>query len=91
MNSIDEALSDAQIEVRGMIVETEHPHFGTVRQVASPVRVGSERPEYRRAPRRNEDADYVLGEILGYGSDLVSQLAGEGAFGAVPDQDECLA
>jgi len=90
VNSIDEALSDAQIEVRGMIVETEHPHFGTVRQVASPVRVGSERPEYRRAPRRNEDADYVLGEILGYGPDLVSQLAGEGAFGAVADQDECL-
>ncbi|NMM22586.1 MAG: CoA transferase [Phycicoccus sp.] len=90
VNSIDEALSDAQIDVRGMIVETEHPHFGTVRQVASPVRVGSERPVYRRAPRRNEDADYVLGEILGYGTDLVSQLAGEGAFGAVPDQDECL-
>jgi len=33
----------------------------------------------------------VLGEILGYGPDLVSQLAGEGAFAAVPDQDECLA
>ena len=87
VNSLDEALSDAQIEARGMVVETEHPYFGTVRQVASPVRVGSERPQYRRAPRRNEDADYVLGEILGYGSDRVSQLAGEGAFGAVPDRE----
>ena len=49
--------------------------------------MGSERPEYRRAPRRNEDADYVLGEVLGYGPDRVSQLAGEGAFGVVPDRE----
>ena len=87
VNSLAEALSDAQIEARCMVVETEHPHFGTVRQVASPVRVGSERPQYRRAPRRNEDAQYVLGEILGYGPDRVFQLAGEGAFGAVPDRE----
>ena len=90
VNSIAEALSDAQIESRGMVVETEHPRFGTVRQVASPVRVGSERPEYRRAPRRNEDADYVLGKVLGYGPDRIYRLASEGAFGVVPDRKDGL-
>lgn len=87
VNSVAEALSDEQVEARGMIVATEHPHFGTVRQVASPVRVGSGRPEYRRAPRRNEDADYVLGELLGYDPGRIARLAQAAAFGVVPDQE----
>ena len=53
---------------RGMVVETDHPEFGTVRQVRSPVRVGDDAVQYRRAPRRNEDADYVFSELLGYDS-----------------------
>jgi crotonobetainyl-CoA:carnitine CoA-transferase CaiB-like acyl-CoA transferase len=86
VHSIAEALSDEQTEARGMVVETEHPHFGAVRQVASPVRVGAERPEYRRAPRRNEDADYVLRELLGYDSDRIANLTHQAAFGPVPNE-----
>lgn len=78
VNSVAEALSDPQAEVRGMIVETQHPYFGRIRQVASPVRVGNERPTYRRAPRRNEDAEYVLREILGYDADRVARLTHPG-------------
>ncbi len=75
VNTVSEALSDAQTTARGMIVETEHPRFGTVRQVRSAVRVGDEIPEYRRAPQRNEDADYVLRDVLGYDTDRVAKLA----------------
>jgi len=74
VNSVSEALADEHTVARGMIVETEHPRFGTVRQVRSPVRVGTEEPEYRRAPARNEDADYVFAQLLGYDAIRLQEL-----------------
>jgi crotonobetainyl-CoA:carnitine CoA-transferase CaiB-like acyl-CoA transferase len=82
VNTVEQALADPQTAARELIVETEHPHWGTVRQLASPVRVGSERPSYRRAPRRNEDADHVLGTVLGYDAARIEQLSAAGAFGS---------
>jgi crotonobetainyl-CoA:carnitine CoA-transferase CaiB-like acyl-CoA transferase len=82
VNSVDEALADPQSAARHVVVSTEHPRFGSVRQVASAVRVGEEPATYRRAPRRHEDADAVLGNLLGYSEGHRASLAGEGAFGA---------
>ena len=76
VNSVAQALTDPHTVERGMVVETEHPHFGTVRQVASPLRVGSSERRYRRGPRRGEDADYVLRELLGYDASRVAELTG---------------
>lgn len=83
VNSVADALKDPQAEARGMIVETEHPRFGSVRQVKSPVRVGNHGMRPRRAPRRNEDAPYVLEGLLGYDASLIAELASGGAFGNV--------
>ncbi|NEN05337.1 CoA transferase [Diaminobutyricibacter tongyongensis] len=74
VNSVAQALADEQTVARGMVVESEHPEFGTVRQVRSPVRVGTEPVEYRRAPQRNEDADYVYTEVLGYDDGQIQRL-----------------
>ncbi|MFQ5932326.1 MAG: CaiB/BaiF CoA transferase family protein, partial [Nitrospiraceae bacterium] len=73
VNSVAEALSDPHTAARRMVVETGHPRFGTVRQLASPVRVGDQSVPYRRAPRRNEDASYILKELLGYEPDRVTK------------------
>jgi crotonobetainyl-CoA:carnitine CoA-transferase CaiB-like acyl-CoA transferase len=81
INSIAEAMQDAHTLARGLIVESEHPALGTVRQVASPVRAGADRPAYRRAPRRNESAGYVLGDLLGYAPQRIEQLQSGAAFG----------
>lgn len=81
VNSVAEALVDPQTQARNLIVDTEHPHFGTIRQVAGPVRVGSEPRAFRRAPRRNEDADHVLRALLGYEDGRLHDLARGGAFG----------
>ena len=74
VNTVAEALDDEQTEARGMIVETEHPRFGTVRQVRSAVRVGQDESSYRRAPQRNEDAQYVLAELLGYDNERIAAI-----------------
>ncbi|MGD9958079.1 CaiB/BaiF CoA transferase family protein [Nocardioides sp.] len=87
VNSIAEALQDPQVAARHLIAETDHPSFGRVLQIVSAVRVGEPMPtagRFRRAPRRNEDADYVLGSVLGYDEDHVTSLSDKGAFGATP-------
>jgi crotonobetainyl-CoA:carnitine CoA-transferase CaiB-like acyl-CoA transferase len=82
VNSVDQALADPQSAARHVVVSTEHPRFGVVRQVVSAVRVGAEPATHRRAPRRHEDADAVMGLLLGYSEERRAALAAEGAFGA---------
>ncbi|NJP25304.1 CoA transferase [Microbispora sp. SCL1-1] len=74
VNTVAQALKDPHTVARGMVVETEHPYFGTVRQVASPLRVGAGKRTHMRAPRRDEDAAYVLGEVLGYDAERIERL-----------------
>ncbi|KRE40782.1 CaiB/BaiF CoA transferase family protein [Knoellia sp. Soil729] len=81
INDVEQALKDEHTIARGLIVKTEHPRFGTISQVASPVRVGTEVPAYRRAPLRNEDMAYVLSEITSYDEPTIAGLARDGAFG----------
>lgn len=81
VNTVAEALKDSQTTARGMVVETEHPVFGTVSQVPSAVRVGDEPSQHRRAPLRNEDATAVLVGLLGYSNQKVETLRSAGAFG----------
>jgi crotonobetainyl-CoA:carnitine CoA-transferase CaiB-like acyl-CoA transferase len=83
VRTVPEALRDAQLSARELVVETVHPRFGTVRSLASPVRVGSGRRRHTCAPRRNESAPYVLHDLLGYEADRVEMLAAGGAFGDV--------
>lgn len=76
INTVAEALAEPHTEARELIVETEHPRFGKVRQPGSPVKVGAPRSENRRAPLRNEDADYVFRDLLGYDDAKAAELDG---------------
>src|SRR5262249_8996770 len=42
VNDVDGALTDPQTVARGAVIEVDHPAFPSMRQVASPLRVGSE-------------------------------------------------
>ena len=88
INNVEQAMNEEHTRARGLRVKTEHPRFGTVEQLASPVRVGSEPPEYRRAPRRNEDFDLVVRESVGYDDATVEELRAGGAFGDAPFGDD---
>jgi crotonobetainyl-CoA:carnitine CoA-transferase CaiB-like acyl-CoA transferase len=81
INTVPEALADEQTAQRGLVVNTEHPRFGTVRQVASPVRAGQPRTEHQRAPLLGEHTESVLAELLSTGPDALRGLADDGAFG----------
>ena len=82
INSVEGALADEHTHARGLIVETEHPRFGPLRTLASPVRVGDPAAlTYRRGPARHEDADRVLRDVAGYDEQRVRDLTAAGAFG----------
>jgi crotonobetainyl-CoA:carnitine CoA-transferase CaiB-like acyl-CoA transferase len=81
VNDVAEALAEPQVAARDGIVETEHPRLGTVRQVATPLRVGEEEKPGRRAPFRGEHTEQVLVDLCGYTPERVRELAAAGALG----------
>jgi crotonobetainyl-CoA:carnitine CoA-transferase CaiB-like acyl-CoA transferase len=80
VNDIAAALEDPQTVARGAVVEADHPALGTVRQVASPLRLGDESP-VRRAPFRGEHTETVLTEVCGYSRERLDELAAADVFG----------
>jgi crotonobetainyl-CoA:carnitine CoA-transferase CaiB-like acyl-CoA transferase len=83
VNEVDEALAEPHVAARDGIVEIEHPTLGTVRQVATPLRVGVEEKPTRRAPFRGEHTEQVLVELCGYSPERVRELAADGVLGDV--------
>jgi crotonobetainyl-CoA:carnitine CoA-transferase CaiB-like acyl-CoA transferase len=81
INTVEQALIEPQVADRELIVETDHPRFGRVRQLASPVRVGPQTARHRRAPRRNEDGQHILRDLLGYSHAKIEELQAAAAFG----------
>ncbi|HEX9889476.1 MAG TPA: CoA transferase, partial [Nitriliruptorales bacterium] len=87
VNTVAEAMQEPHLAARDLLVQTDHPLFGNVKQLASPVRVGppgADRYGYRRAPARNEHAGQILGDLLGYDASRIDELAAAGAFGTAP-------
>ena len=50
IQSVSEALNDAQTLARGLIVEIEHPTLQTARSIANPIRFGAQPVVYRLPP-----------------------------------------
>lgn len=81
VRSVREALESEETDSRSLIIEVDHDAFGTIRQVRSPVRVGSTDEETNvRAPHRGEHQDQILAD-LGYSEMEVEELVASGAFG----------
>lgn len=83
---VPEALEDRQAQARGDVVELEHPRLGTVRQVASPLRLSGEPNPLARAPFRGEHTDEVMRDLCGYSAEQIAELRALGTFGAVEAQ-----
>ena len=75
VNDVSVALEEARV------VEYEHSRLGTVRQVASPLRLSGPEPPARPGPARGEHTEQVLVEVCGYEPERIRALAGSGVFG----------
>lgn len=75
VRTVTEALADPDLQSRGTVIEVDHPKFGKIQQVNTPVRF----PEslgrtHRRAPWLGEDTDQVLMEYLNYDPHQIARL-----------------
>ena len=81
VNTVAQALEDEQVRARQMILEVEHPEWGTIREVASPVKTEGAIRDPAPAPALGEHTEAILSEILGYGSQTIARLRAEGVIG----------
>ena len=85
VNTLAQALDDPLTGERGLIVETKHDHWGTVRHVRTAARGWWPRAAATRAPRLGEHRDEVLTDLIGYSPETIRELGRAGAFGADPE------
>ncbi|WP_111719032.1 CaiB/BaiF CoA-transferase family protein [Homoserinimonas sp. OAct 916] len=83
VNTVADAFLDPQVAARNMIVEAEHPLYGTVKTIASPVKVGNHTAPVARAPQRGEHTHDVLRGLIEFTEDDVAEAEASGAFGPV--------
>jgi crotonobetainyl-CoA:carnitine CoA-transferase CaiB-like acyl-CoA transferase len=81
VNTVREALEDEQVRARGMIVEVDHPEYGTIREVASPVRTAGASARPAPAPRLGEHTEALLRDVLRYPETRIAALRTSGALG----------
>jgi crotonobetainyl-CoA:carnitine CoA-transferase CaiB-like acyl-CoA transferase len=71
INTVSEAVGDAQTLARGLIVQLEHPALGTVRSIANPIRFSNTPVSYRLPPPQlGEHTKEILQSLDGPGEDL---------------------
>lgn len=84
VHDVAEALADPHTTAREDVVTIQHPRWGDVRQVASPLRLSGTAAPLRRAPRRGEHTETILREICGYSLEKIAELGAAGVLGPAP-------
>jgi crotonobetainyl-CoA:carnitine CoA-transferase CaiB-like acyl-CoA transferase len=80
INDLAEVFADPQVRQRAMTVEMPHPLAGTVRVVASPIKLAATPVRYRLAPPLlGADTDAVLAEF-GFDAAAITGLRARGAI-----------
>ena len=82
VNTARQALRDPQAEHRRSVAAYEHPVLGTVRTIASPLRLSTAERRLEPSPLMGEHTSEVLAEICGYGEEELDRLRREGVIGA---------
>ena len=80
VNTVEEALADPLTKNEGMLLDIPHPEFGTVREIASPIKIGGTQIEHHRGPKLGEHTDEVLRDYLNLPENKIAELREEGLF-----------
>jgi crotonobetainyl-CoA:carnitine CoA-transferase CaiB-like acyl-CoA transferase len=81
VRTVGEALSDPQLDARGMIARLDHETAGTISQLGVPIKL-SETPGSVRTPppRLGEHTEVILGRDLGLPDDEIRRLKDRGVI-----------
>ncbi len=79
--TIEEAVSDAHVRHRGIIVEVDHPKMGKVKLIKSPFRLYDTPVKPRaRPPLYGENTEEILKGVIGMKKNDIEQLRQEGVI-----------
>jgi len=75
INSIEQILADPQVLERGMVVQVPHPSVGSIRMVASPIKVPTSPTSIRLPPPRlGEHTEEILHDLLNFNQNMIREL-----------------
>ncbi|SVC51990.1 uncharacterized protein METZ01_LOCUS304844, partial [marine metagenome] len=77
VNTVEEAFKDPQTVQDEMVIDVEHPDFGSVRQVAGPIKFSDSNKIHVKAPKLGEHTDKILAEKLGFTQTQIDNLRDE--------------
>lgn len=78
INTVDQALAHPQVRARGMIGEVDHPSAGTLKMIASPLKLSATATAIRTAPpEHGQHTGEVLG-AMGLDATELAALRGRG-------------
>ena len=74
VNDLSCALHGSLLADREMIIETQHPSFGKIRQVASPIKLPGTSMDHCRGPQLGEHTTEILKRYLEYDDKSIADL-----------------
>lgn len=79
VNGFADALSDAQVLSRNMVVDLKHPNGSSTRGPGNPIKLSrTDEESFSPAPLLGQHTDSVLSDLLGYSDDQIRALRDEG-------------
>jgi crotonobetainyl-CoA:carnitine CoA-transferase CaiB-like acyl-CoA transferase len=81
INTLDRVFADPQVAARNMLVEMDHPKVGRFRSIGNPVKT-LPMPEgpFEPPPIHGQHTEEVLGEVLGYSREWITELEERGVI-----------
>jgi len=79
INTVAEALDDAQTSARGLIVQLEHPTLGAAKSIANPIRFSRTPASYRLPPPLLGEHTSAILQTLGYSPEEVRTMSADTA------------
>lgn len=78
INNYQQVFADPHVIHRGIKVDTPYEDGSNISTIASPLRLQSTPPEYRRPPPKLGDSNFeILNQLLGYSEESIEQLKKE--------------
>ncbi len=81
VNSLSEAFEDEQIKARGLIVDVDHPTYGPIKQVASPIATEGSNQAFSAGPTLGQHTEELLRDLLSMDEVEIKRLRDNGAVG----------